>query len=90
MNYDQSALRLLSALAEPTRWKMLKLLRQKPATSISYIVKKMGISSTAVANHIKVLEEVNLVRRKKRGKYHGIELNHKLWKKIQLFLIDIV
>jgi predicted transcriptional regulator len=90
MNYDESALQLLSALAEPTRWKMLKLLRQKPATSISHIAKKVGISSTATANHIKVLEEVNLVSRKKRGKYHGIEINHELWKKIQLFLIDTV
>ena len=66
------------------------MLQQEPAKSISHIARAMGISTTAAANHIVVLEKVNLVSRKKRGKYHGVEINHDLWKKIQLFLLDNV
>lgn len=90
MNYDESALQFLAALAEPSRWQILKMLRQKPAKSISHIARAMGISTTAAANQITVLEKVKLVSRKKRGKYHGVVINHDLWKKIQIFLIDNV
>jgi DNA-binding transcriptional ArsR family regulator len=78
---------VFAALANPTRWKMLKFLEEKPVRSISKIARAFGISSVAATKHVTVLEKANLITRRKIGKYHRIEINSDMWNKIKLFLV---
>ena len=66
---------LFTALGNKARRRILQRLAEKPARSISELAREFGISSTAVSNHIKLLESAGLVARTQRGKYSQIQIN---------------
>jgi DNA-binding transcriptional ArsR family regulator len=59
--------RLFHALGDPTRRAILDMLVEKPA-SVSALAEPLGITLTAVAQHLQVLEEARLVRTEKLGR----------------------
>lgn len=59
--------RLFHALGDPTRRAILDMLVEKPE-SVSALAEPLGITLTAVAQHLQVLEEVRLVRTEKLGR----------------------
>lgn len=59
--------RTFSALADPTRRKILDLLGRGPA-SISELAKPFGMSLTGLKKHVQILEEANLVATEKVGR----------------------
>ncbi len=79
---DRAALQLFSALSDTNRWKILQMLSKGSVKSITLIARALEISTSAAVNQVAVLEKANLVTRTKRGKYHLIEINSDLWKKV--------
>jgi len=63
-----------TALADPTRRAILERLSRGP-TRVTDIAAPFEMSLNAVSKHIKVLENARLVRRKRAGRVHTLELN---------------
>ena len=59
--------RLFHALGDPTRRAILDKLTQAP-TSVSRLAEPLGITLTAVAQHLQILEDSRLVRTEKVGR----------------------
>lgn len=59
--------RLFQALGDPTRRAMLDRLTHGPL-SVSALAEPLGVTLTAVAQHLQVLEECALVRTEKTGR----------------------
>ncbi|MFZ0663459.1 MAG: metalloregulator ArsR/SmtB family transcription factor [Acidobacteriaceae bacterium] len=66
-NPDISIDRLFHALGDPTRRAILDRLAQRPE-SVSRLAKPLGITLTAVAQHLRILEESRLVKTEKIGR----------------------
>ena len=59
--------RLFHALGDPTRRAILDLLSRGP-TSVTRLADPLGVTITAVAQHLQILEESELVRTEKMGR----------------------
>ena len=59
---------LLKALGDPTRYKIFNSLLERKHC-VRSLSKKLGITESAVSQHLKVMKEVGLVYREKYG-YH--------------------
>jgi DNA-binding transcriptional ArsR family regulator len=57
---------ILSALSDPTRRRILSLLREEPRT-VGALADRLPVSQPAVSQHLKVLREAGLVCAEKRG-----------------------
>lgn len=61
---------LFSALADPTRLKLLKLLAQQQepnALCVNALAYRLGVTQSAISQHLKVLKSVGMVKGEKRG-----------------------
>ncbi len=63
---------LFKALSSTTRLKMLKILA-KNEMHISGLARELNLSNPVVARHVKILETVGLIQRKKFGKTHVLK-----------------
>ena len=59
--------RLFHALGDPTRRAILDLLSRGP-TSVTRLAEPLGITLTAIGQHMQILEETDLVRTEKVGR----------------------
>ncbi|HUX46073.1 MAG TPA: metalloregulator ArsR/SmtB family transcription factor [Terracidiphilus sp.] len=69
VDYD----RLFHALGDPTRRAILRRLVQRPV-SVSGLAEPLGITLTAVVQHLQILEEVHLVHTEKLGRVRTCSL----------------
>lgn len=63
---------VFSALADPTRLKLVKLLcrqRSPNALCVNAIASLLGVSQPAISQHLRLLKTIGLVRSERRG-YH--------------------
>ncbi|WBU61547.1 ArsR/SmtB family transcription factor [Paracoccus albus] len=67
--------RVFSALSHSSRREMLDLVRDKPGLSVGELASNFDVSRIAVMNHIKVLEEAQLVISEKDGRARRLYLN---------------
>jgi ArsR family transcriptional regulator len=70
-NTDEQAA-FFSALADPTRLKLVKLLcrqREPDALCVNALAAILGITQSAVSQHMRVLKAIGLVKGERRG-YH--------------------
>ena len=51
---------VLSAIAEPTRWRILQLLRHEELC-VCHLVEELGLPQPLVSHHLRVLREVDVV-----------------------------
>jgi len=61
---------LFRALADPTRLKLVKLLcrqREPSALCVNALAYRLGISQSAVSQHLRVLKSLKLVKGERRG-----------------------
>jgi DNA-binding transcriptional ArsR family regulator len=65
--------RLFHALGDPTRRAMLDRLTRGPLT-VSTLAEPLGVTLTAVAQHLQVLEEVRLVQTEKVGRVRSCRI----------------
>ncbi len=70
-NTDEQTM-LFSALADATRLKLVKLLRRQrdqDALCVNALADLLGVSQSAVSQHLRVLKSIGLVKGERRG-YH--------------------
>ena len=68
--------RLFHALGEPTRRRMVEMLSERPH-SVSALAEPLGISVTAIAQHLHILAEAGLVRTEKLGRVRSCQIDPK-------------
>ena len=74
VKYDATALDLtFSALADPTRRRILELLVQGEFR-VTDLAKSFPISLPAVSKHLRVLEKAGLLSRRREGRAHHLKL----------------
>ena len=78
----------LQALADPTRRKILNLLKQS-RMSAGEISNHFSISGAAVSRHLSVLKEADLIRDEREGKYIYYELNATVLEEILLWISEL-
>ncbi len=71
---DPAIDQLFHALGDPTRRAILDLLSQGPR-SVSHLAQPLGVTLTAVAQHLQVLEAAGLVRTQKVGRVRTCALD---------------
>ena len=64
---------IFTALADPTRRAIIEMLAQGEATA-GELAEPFGISKPAISKHLKVLENANLIDRKKDAQWHRFQL----------------
>ena len=69
----QSFVRVMKALSDPNRVKMVKLLQQR-SLCVCEIRAVLGISQPSVSKHLKILEDAGLVASSKDGLYVNYRL----------------
>ena len=67
MQDPEAISRIFHALGDPTRRAIVERLREGP-TSVSRLAQPLGITLTAVAQHLKVLEDAGLASTQKTGR----------------------
>ena len=63
------------ALAHQTRRRILDLVRDRPGHSVGELAKAFDVSRIAIMNHLKVLEDANLITSQKDGRSRRLYLN---------------
>ena len=70
MNNVEELATLFGALADPTRLKLLKLLQRqsrRDALCVNALAHRLGVTQSAVSQHLKVLKHAGMVKGEKRG-----------------------
>jgi DNA-binding transcriptional ArsR family regulator len=62
------------ALADPTRRKILELLKERDLTA-GEISEYFNMTKPSISNHLKILKQANLVQDEKRGQFVIYSLN---------------
>jgi len=65
--------RVLQALGDPTRRALVEAITGRPM-SVSALAERVGVTLTAVGQHIQVLEEAGLVTSHKLGRTRTVQL----------------
>ncbi len=73
---------VFTALASRHRREIVDLLALQPA-SIQQLARRIGVSLTAIHRHIRVLEDANLIRRKKSGRVNFLAINRATMRRVQ-------
>src|SRR3954462_10989894 len=68
--------RTFAALADPTRRRILAQLAQGDRC-VTRLARRYGMSLPAVSNHLRVLEKAGLLRRRRYGRVHEMQLQAK-------------
>jgi DNA-binding transcriptional ArsR family regulator len=79
--------RIFNALGDPTRRAMVETLSQGPQ-SVSHLAAPLGITLTAVAQHLQVLEEAGLVHTEKSGRVRTCRIEPAGFAVLQQWLSD--
>jgi DNA-binding transcriptional ArsR family regulator len=72
-NPDQTLDATFSALADPTRRRILQRLAVADAT-VSELAAPFDVSAPAISRHLRVLEDAGLVSREKHGRVHRLRI----------------
>lgn len=78
----------LRALADPTRRKILELLKNGQLAA-GEIAERFDMTAAAVSRHLAVLKEADLIRDTRQGKYIIYELNASVLEEIMLWLVQL-
>ena len=79
--------RIFHALGDPTRRALLELLSRGPR-SVSRLAEPLGITVTAVMQHLQVLEECNLARTEKVGRVRSCRIEPKGLDVLEQWILD--
>ena len=77
---------IFSALADPTRLKLVKLLcrqRDPDALCVNALAGFLGVTQSAVSQHLRVLKAIGLVRSERRGYHIHYSINPEAVKRCQ-------
>jgi len=74
-------IRILKALADETRWRIVRELLQKTLT-VSELTERLGATQYNVSKHLRVLREAGIVTTEKEGKNLNCTVDPELKQKI--------
>jgi DNA-binding transcriptional ArsR family regulator len=83
----KDALRMMDALADGNRLKILNMLRDR-AMCVGDIAKRLKMSQPAVSHHLFVLKSVNLVHAERNGKQIIYRMNGNMMDDLLTYLTD--
>lgn len=78
----------LRALADPTRRKILNLLKNG-RMSAGEITECFSVTAASISRHLSVLKEADLIRDSREGKFIYYQLNASVLEEIMLWLTDL-
>ena len=78
----------LRALADPTRRKILNLLKNG-RMSAGEITECFSVTAASISRHLSVLKEADLIRDSRAGKFIYYQLNASVLEEIMLWLTDL-
>ncbi|MEK4100088.1 autorepressor SdpR family transcription factor [Bacillus sp. FSL E2-0195] len=79
---------LFKALADPTRRKILDLLKERDLTA-GEIASHFNMSKPSISQHLNILKQSSVVKNRKEGKYIFYSLNTTVVQDILNWLINI-
>ena len=80
---------LFSVLADPTRLRLLRLLsrqREPDALCVNALAGLLGVTQSAVSQHLRILKSAGLVKGERRGYHIHYYINPEALKRCQSFL----
>jgi DNA-binding transcriptional ArsR family regulator len=72
VNNQERITAVFSALADPTRRRILVRLAQSGEGSVTALARPFSISLPAISRHFRVLEKARLIQRRREGRVHLI------------------
>jgi DNA-binding transcriptional ArsR family regulator len=72
---EEALSRVFHCLADPSRRRILALLRESSELRVGDIAKAFDMSLNGVSKHLKVLEAAGLVQRRVEGRVHFLRVN---------------
>ena len=78
----------MRALADPTRRRILNMLKQGPLPA-GEISRQFDMSGAAISKHLSVLKEADLVRDTREGQFIFYDLNASVLEEILLWIADL-
>ncbi len=67
---ESAAVRVSRALADPTRFRLLREIAAHPEISCRELVARFTVAQATVSHHLKVLSEAGLVAARREGPFH--------------------
>ena len=67
------------ALADPTRYAILKRVAEQEAAACSELRENFPITPATLSHHLRELEAASLVKTSKRGKYVDVHFSREMW-----------
>lgn len=71
-------IKILNALGDRTRFKILKIIVKKEEISCLEITKKVNMSQPTISHHLKILTDSGIVRVRRSGKFGYFSINEKV------------
>ena len=84
---------LFRALADPTRLRLVKLLcrqRVTDAMCVNALAALLGITQSAVSQHLRILKSIGLVRGERRGYRIHYIINHRALERCHEILLSVL
>lgn len=85
VNYCDSLDLTFAALADPTRRRMLESLSQQQMR-VTDLAAPFKMSKPAISKHLRVLEKAGLLKRRRLGREHHLEIQSEPMKKAHLWI----
>ncbi len=80
---------MLKAIADPTRRRILKILRQDDMTA-GEIAEHFDISKPSISHHLSVLKQAGLVQNERKGQFIYYSLNTTVFQELISWLHDLM
>ena len=80
---------VFKAMADPTRRKILQILRAQDSLCAGDIGSHFTISAPAISEHLRILLAAGLVRRQRQGKYIHYHLNTSIFEDIASYCLQL-
>lgn len=75
---DTDFTKIAKALADPTRLKMLRDVRDAGELTCSCLCERFPLSQPTISHHIRALEDAGLLTVRKDGQFHRLTVNEEL------------
>ncbi len=89
LSNDKTISEVLKAVSDVTRRSLLSQLCQQGPSRVTDLANYYDMSLNAVSKHIKILEKVGLLRRRKVGRVHWIEADLELFAEVESWLTEL-
>jgi DNA-binding transcriptional ArsR family regulator len=92
-NNTEEQAALFAALADPTRLRLFKLLCQQrtpDALCVNALAALLGVTQSAVSQHLRVLKGVGLVKGERRGHHVHYFVNQRTLEQYQSLLSEVL